>query len=178
VSGVTRLALDDGAPSSRPPIHARPPAAFEPLDAFQTIATRDVFNAGPLRRAETTSAARLWGVGMHGDEAVRRDRGSGDAASNACSEVGDEIGRARITASMGPGDAPGRRGEHTCCSPPSPAPRRASAARPASGGCPPTLPRARSARPDPDSYIVDRGALTGAVDNTSGLLTQLRAVRR
>jgi general secretion pathway protein C len=28
----------------------------------------------------------------------------------------------------------------------------------------------------PDSYIVDRGALTGAVDNTSGLLTQLRAV--
>jgi general secretion pathway protein C len=28
----------------------------------------------------------------------------------------------------------------------------------------------------PDSYIVERRALTGAVDNTSGLLTQLRAV--
>ena len=52
-------------------------------------------------------------------------------------------------------------------------------AAPARAADEPAAPRTADAtirQTGPDAFIVQRAALTGAVDNTSGLLTQLRAV--
>ena len=176
VSGVARLTLD--APPAIPPDEAAPaPAAFEPLDAFQTIAARDVFNAGPIRRTETAPAARLWGVGMHGDQAyaVIEDPATHE---QRLQRVGDEIGGARITAiEWDRVTLRGADGQQTLLltTEPSVAEGEQAAAAPP-GGMPPDAPDVPIRQTGADSFIVDRSALTGAVDNTSGLLTQLRAV--
>jgi len=177
VSGVTRLVLDD-APIAPAGETAPAPAAIEPLDAYQTIATRDVFNAGTPSRSAAAPAVRLWGVGMHGDEAyaVIEDPATRE---QRLQRVGDEIGGARITAiawdRVTLRDA---EGEHTVLLTTEPSAPDAGERRAAlpSGGMPPDAPDVPVRQTGPDSYIVDRGALTGAVDNTSGLLTQLRAV--
>jgi general secretion pathway protein C len=177
VSGVTRLLLED-APIAQP-VEATPvPPAIEPLDAFQTIATRDVFNAGAPKATGTAPAVRLWGVGMHGEDAyaVIEDPATRE---QRLQRVGDEIGGARITAiawdrvTLRDAD-----GEHTLLLTTEPGVADADAGRAGlpPGGIPPAAPDVPVRQTGPDSYIVDRGALTGAVDNTSGLLTQLRAV--
>jgi type II secretion system protein C len=177
VSGVTRLALDDRAPlvgDDREPAAAS--ATPEPLEAFQTIATRDVFNGGAAPRSGPPPALRLWGVGMHGEQAyaVIENSATGEQALH---RVGDEIGDARITAISWDRVTLRRPdGEHTLVLTTEPA---AGADTP--GGerpvvVPPSQPDRQVRQTGPDSFIVDRRALTGAVDNTSGLLTQLRAV--
>ena len=176
VSGVARLLMDD-APIASSGDTAPAPTALEPLDAFQTIATRDVFNAGAPVAAGVPSALRLWGVGMHGDDAyaVIEDPATRE---QRLQRVGDDIGGARLTAiawdRVTLRDA---EGEHTLLLTTEPAAgdgERRTAVPP--GGMPPDAPDVPIRQTGPDSYIVDRGALTGAVDNTSGLLTQLRAV--
>ena len=175
VSGVARLLLDDAPPAGSDAEPAAASAEPEPLEAFQTIATRDVFNGGAATRSGPAPALRLWGVGMHGDRAYAVIE---DAATRTqtLQRVGDVLGEARITAiGWDRVTLRGSDGEHTLVLMTEPAaPDTRGGERPATA-----LPAASDARvrqTGPDSFIVDRRALTGAVDNTSGLLTQLRAV--
>jgi len=173
VSGTARLLLDD-APAPRagsdPPAT---PAAPEPLEAFRPIAARDLFNGGAAARSGPRLALRLWGIGMHGDQAyaVIEDTATGRQDLH---RVGDELGDARITAitwdrvTLRRGD-----GEQALMLTTEPAaPDGDSGTQP---GVAPVV-AAPIRQTGADTFIVDRGALTGAVDNTSGLLTQLRAV--
>jgi general secretion pathway protein C len=173
-TGIARILLDD-PPAALGDIDAPlPSAAPEPLDAYQAIATRDVFNGGAAARSGPAPTLRLWGVGMHGEQAyaVIEDTTTGE---QALQRVGDEVGDARITAITWDRVTLRRPdGEVTLALTTEPA-----AAAPERGpDIPPPSPEANTSvrQTGPDSFIVDRDALTGAVDNTSGLLTQLRAV--
>jgi general secretion pathway protein C len=171
-TGTTRLLLDD-APAIRPDdAPVVPPATPEPLEAFRTIATRDVFNGGAPIRSGPRLALRLWGIGMNGDQAyaVIEDTATGQQALH---RVGDEVGDARITAITWDRVTLRRPdGEQTLELVTEPA--TAADAPAATGPVAAADPSVRQT--GPDTFIVDRSALTGAVDNTSGLLTQLRAV--
>jgi type II secretion system protein C len=178
VSGVTRLLLEDRSlPTGSDAEPGPAPAMAEPLDAFRTIATRDVFNGGSSPRSGPAPTLRLWGVGMHGERAyaVIEDAATGE---QTLQRVGDAIGDARITAiTWDRVTLAGPDGEHTLALTTEPAAADADTRpgeRPAAASS--RAPDTRVRQTGPDSFIVDRRALTGAVDNTSGLLTQLRAV--
>jgi general secretion pathway protein C len=133
-----------------------------------------VFNGGAPIHAGSSLGLRLWGVGMHGDQAwaVLEDTATGEQALH---RVGDEVGDARV-GSITWDRITLRRpdGEQVLVLTTEPAAPAADAGVQATP--PPTAPDAPVRQTGPDSYIVERRALTGAVDNTSGLLTQLRAV--
>jgi len=176
VSGITRLLLEDrSVPTGRDTEPAAAAATSEPLEAFRTIATRDVFNGGPSTRSGPAPTLRLWGVGMHGERAyaVIEDAATGE---QTLQRVGDAVGDARITAiTWDRVTLTGPDGEHALVLTTEPTAGDAGAGeRPAEASR--AAPDARVRQTGPDSFIVDRRALTGAVDNTSGLLTQLRAV--
>jgi general secretion pathway protein C len=159
-------------PADVPPPATTNAAPVPPLDAYAVIAARDVFNPAPTPEP-LTEGLRLWGIGLHGTaaHAVIEDA---TTKRQELYRVGDEIRGARVAAitwdqvtlargdteatlEIGPatasGDAP---------APPADAPAAAE----------PT----RIRRTGGDAWIVDRREITGAVDNMSGLLTQLRAV--
>jgi general secretion pathway protein C len=172
-TGVVRLALPDPLLESAATDAPAPAApATGPLEAYRAIATRDAFN-GAGARSEPVPALRLWGVGMHGTQAyaVIEDAATGRQALH---RVGDEIGGARVAAiawdhvTLRSPD-----GERTLTLTAEPAAREGAEPE---FEVPPAAPDADVRRTGPDSFIVDRRALTGSVDNTSGLLTQLRAV--
>ena len=176
LSGVTRLLLTDLSPPAGsdggPPTASAPP---EPLEAFRKIAVRDVFNGGTPTRSGPPPALRLWGVGMHGEQAyaVIEDTATGE---QTLQRVGDAVGDARITAITWDRVTLRRPdGEHTLVLTTEPAAADPRADERSAAPAPPA-PDTRVRQTGPDSFIVERDALTGAVDNTSGLLTQLRAV--
>jgi general secretion pathway protein C len=150
--------------------------SIEPLDAFRSIATRDVFNGDRAATAGPRLALRLWGIGMHGARAyaVIEDTAGGEQRLVG---VGDEVGDARV-AEIAWDQVTLRRpgGDETLALTTEPASSASSPSAP--HDVPPAAVPADPAirQTSPDAYIVDRTALTGAVDNTSGLLTQLRAV--
>jgi general secretion pathway protein C len=169
---ATARLLDDAPLSVSAPAPDDAPVA-EPLDAFRSIATRDVFNGDRRAASGTRRPVRLWGVGMHGDRAwavIEDEAGGGQTLLG----VGDEIGDARVAAIAWDRVTLSRPdGDEVVPLVTEPAPT-------AHGDAPPAV-AAKAADPSirqtaPGAYIVDRAALTGAVDNTSGLLTQLRAV--
>jgi general secretion pathway protein C len=172
---VARLALDDGP---TPPVaDATPsaPAAAEPLEAFRTIAARDVFNGGGAPSRGPRLGLRLWGVGMHGEHAyaVIEETASGVQTLH---RVGDEVGDARIVAIAWDRVTLQRAdGDQALLLTTEPA---ATETTPGETGAstPARAPDVPIRQTGPGAFIVDRSALTGAVDNTSGLLTQLRAV--
>jgi len=173
---AARVLFDDTVPAAVPDLWADDAGRAEPLDAFQTIATRDVFNGTrDVSPARPRLALRLWGIGMHADRAyaVIEDPATG---RQALYRVGDEIGDARIDAIAWdhvvlrrPG---GDESLPMTTEPSAPAPGGGEPGEPP----PPRAPDATIRQTGPDAFIVERAALTGAVDNTSGLLTQLRAV--
>ena len=173
VNAALRLAANDPALASTPA--APPPAAPLPLDAYASIAARDVFNAG-ARPSDTADAppVRLVGVGFRDGEA----RAAIEDVASRRQElvgVGDAVAGGRVTAIawdhvviatergervLEVAHAPEREAE--------PPPAAAPIVRAAAG----TLVRQTS----PTAFLVDRRELAGAVDDMSGLMTQLRAV--
>ena len=161
--------------AERPP-RARAP---EPLDAWAPIAARDVFNGRRARAPSSDGPRRLVGVGLQGDDAraVIEDRGHAPPGALAGRRRGRRRARRgdrRGTTSCSPAPAARRSLELAPPRPPaaSPTTRRAAAEpvrRPARTTTHP--PHRRRTR-----FVVDRREIAGAVDNMSGLLTQLRAV--
>jgi general secretion pathway protein C len=177
VSAGVRAALDD-APPPAPPFADTPHSdhGLAPLATYDLIAERDIFNPGGHSAAARPSrggSLRLWGVALSGREAHAVIEDTATHRQDLY-RVGDEVGGARVAAidwdrvtlaSAG--------GEETLVlATPESAPP---------SGDEPTAPAARS--PDDrirhvaeNAFIVDRRELVGAVDNMSGLMTQLRAV--
>ena len=178
VNAALRLAVDDVPVAT--PVSALPRAAApEPLDAWAPIAARDLFN-GDAAPASRDAARRLVGVGFQGGEAraaiedVRTHR-------QELVGVGDTVGDARVTSiawdhvvlTGGGGEtvlelatAPSDdRGEPDAQPDADVAPSRAASAG-----------TATIRQTSPTAFVVDRRELAGAVDDMSGLMTQLRAV--
>ncbi len=183
VSEGVRTALDSIPPAPPEPTapSAAPPA---PLADYAVIAARDIFNpprggAAPAASTGDPGALRLWGVALQGSEAraVIEDT---TTHRQELYRVGDQVGGARVAAIewdrvtvAGTGgertlelrpasaDTAGAEGES--------APEVATADARASGD-------QRIHRTAENAFVVDRRELAGAVDNMSGLLTQLRAV--
>jgi general secretion pathway protein C len=178
VSAGLRLAFDEPPPPETDAGSAPTPAAtVGPLEAYATIAARDIFNpSAPTGGTPGTPLAlRLWGVGLFGGEAraVVEDLSS---HRQDLYRVGDEIGDARVAA-IDWDHVTLRRGgvEQTLelsTSPAAGAPVETS--EPAEA--PPATDSATIRRTGANAFVVDRRELTGAVDSMSGLLTQLRAV--
>ncbi|HZP42267.1 MAG TPA: type II secretion system protein GspC [Candidatus Binatia bacterium] len=154
---------------------AAPPA---PLAAYAVIAERDVFNppgTAAGRRGGPAGGLRLWGVALQGTEAraVIEDTAT---HHQDLYRVGEPVGDARVAAiDWDRVTLASPRGEETLeLSAPAagePAPVEATPARAPAGG-----DGGRIRQTAENAWVVDRRELVGAVDNMSGLLTQLRAV--
>ena len=181
VSTAVQNRLAEGPPP--PAEDARPaPAPVAPLADFAVITERDVFNPTPVaagpRSGSDAAGLRLWGVALAGREAraVIEDPAS---HRQELVRVGDRIAGTRVAAidwdrvTLDDGG-----GETTLELRPPPPATAADTDEPA----PPATAAAaiagdeRIRRTAENAYVVDRRALAGAVDNMSGLLTQLRAV--
>ena len=193
ISDAVRVAVDGVPPPSAgdtvPP--AVRPAA---LEDYALIAERDIFNPSPGSgtRAATPSGLRLWGVALQGREARAVIE---DAATHRQDlyRVGDAVGGTRVAAiDWDRVTLAGPDGETTLeLGPP-------AGALPTDDGAPDPAADAAGARADTvgthvrdasapsrdqrirrtgeNAFLVDRRELAGAVDNMSGLLTELRAV--
>ena len=176
VNAAVRLALDD-VPAATP-VSALPRAAApEPLDAWAPIAARDLFNGDAAPRRATRSDD--WSAS--GSRAARRARSSRtpDASPGARGRRRRGRRRARDVDRMGPRRARGRRRRGRARARDRAAgPRRGARAPARRGDAPPDGPRGQRAirRTAPNAYVVDRRELAGALDDMSGLMTQLRAV--
>jgi len=176
VSAGVRLAVDDVSPA---PVEAAPtaPAGPAPLEDYAVIATRDIFNPphGTAVSPDGASSLRLWGVGLDGREAraVIEDT---TTHRQELYRVGDRVAGARVAAIDWDRVTIDRAGgeEVLELSPPvtPPAAEAAAEGTPA----PAAAPDGRIRRTGENAFIVDRRELAGAVDNMSGLMTQLRAV--
>jgi type II secretion system protein C len=171
--GVTTgvdIALDASPTTAPAPVGPAPVLDLEPVDAYAVIATTDLFGSQGGEPGDATAALRLWGVGFDGEDAwaVIEIEDSGE---QGLYRVGDEMGGARV-AEIHWDHVLVRRGARRlklvlerdrrggpAPDPPAPAPARTTVRRTSE-----------------DAFIVDRRQLVGAVDNMSGLLTQLRAV--
>ena len=178
VNAAVRLALD-GVPAATP-VSALPRAAApEPLDAWAPIAARDLFN-GDDAPASRDAARRLVGVGFQGGEA----RAAIEDARTHRQElvgVGDTVGDARVTSiAWDHVVLAGAGGETVLELATAPSDDRGEPDAQPDGDAAPV--RAASAgtatirQTSPTAFIVDRRELAGAVDDMSGLMTQLRAV--
>jgi len=159
-------------PDATAPIPAAPVA---PLADYAIIAERDIFNPTPTGGggATRTGALRLWGIGMHGDEARAVIE---DAATRRQElyRVGDTVGGARLTAIDWDRVTLAYAGGEEVLELAPPAEGAPEAAPPMTAAAPP--PDAGIRRTSENAFVVDRRELDGAADNMSGLLTQLRAV--
>jgi len=171
VSAAVRVAVDDGVVPT--PIDEAPARPVQPLAQYAAITERDLFNAGQARRSDPTdtgTALKLWGIALHGDQARAVIEETATHHQDLYA-VGDEIAGAQITAiEWDRVTLLGARGEETLeIAPPATAPSASS--EPST----PTRSDDRVRRTADNTFIVDRRELEGAVDNMSGLLTQLRA---
>lgn len=162
---------------SVPPATVATPAAASqaPLEQYAVIAARDLFNPVATEVADTgTDGLRLRGVGFHGGiaHAIIGDDATG---RQELYRVGDALRSGRVAAIAwdqvtvrGPGgETTLELATETDAGPADAPPPAAMAA---------AAPAATIRKTGADAFIVDRRELAGAVDNMSGLLTQLRAV--
>jgi general secretion pathway protein C len=176
VSAAIRVATSGEVPIAtfQPQDGAGARRALDSLDAYGVIAARDVFNPAAAADRRVAEGLRLWGVGLHGTSghAVIEDL---ETHHQELYRVGDAIRGARIVAivwdrvtlEQGGQEATlelAPPGEHHGAQP-----DVAAATTPAEAA-------ATIRRTGADAFIVDRRELAGAVDNMSGLMTQLRAV--
>ena len=173
VNAAVRLAIDT-VPSATAVNSLPRPAAPEPLDAWAPIAARDVFN-GTAPSAGGDATRRLVGVGFQGGEARAAIEDTRTHRQELV-RVGDAVGDARVLSiawdhvvlANAAGEtllelAPSEAGaDETAPEPPTTGPAVASH----------TTIRQTSAT----AFVIDRRELAGAVDDMSGLMTQLRAV--
>ncbi|TMB23840.1 MAG: hypothetical protein E6J59_01130 [Deltaproteobacteria bacterium] len=174
--GVTTAldaAVDDVPPAPVEPAAAPPPHGPGPLADYALIAERDLFNPAREGGAPARHAAlRLWGVGLQGRDAraVIEDTAT---HRQELYRVGDQVGGARIASidwdRVTLEDDGGE--EVLELAPPATAP---SAETPAAPAAVPADEHIR--RTAENAFVVDRREVAGAVDNVSGLMTQLRAV--
>ena len=173
--GVTTAldaAVDDVPPAPVEPAAAPPPHGPGPLADYALIAERDLFNPAREGGAPARHAAlRLWGVGLQGRDAraVIEDTAT---HRQELYRVGDQVGGARIASiDWDRVTLEGDGGEEVLELAPPAAPPSAET---------PDAPGARAddriRRTAENAFIVDRREVAGAVDNVSGLMTQLRAV--
>src|SRR6266849_846640 len=177
--GVTTglgTAVDDVPPA--PAAAAPAPGAHTPgpLADYALIAERDIFNPARGGGADAPRAAlRLWGVGLQGSEAraVIEDT---TTHRQELYRVGDQAGGARVASiDWDRVTLEGDGGEEVLeLSPPPSAPAGVTAQPPPAEAAAPADERIR--RTAENAFIVDRREVAGAVDNASGLMTQLRAV--
>jgi len=177
VSAGVRLAADVPVPPAEAAVSAPAPAPLEPLAAYAVIAERDLFNpAGTGRGTQTASGLRLEGVALHGTEgaAVIEDA----SGRQALYRVGDAVGEARVAAIGWDRVTLARAGAEEVLELGSPRTGEAAGADAAAAPVPAIAAAAdeRIRRTGENAFVVDRRALAGAVDNMSGLLTQMRAV--
>jgi general secretion pathway protein C len=178
VNAAVRLAFDD-VPVATPVSALRRAAAPEPLEAWAPIAARDLFN-GDAAPASRDAARRLVGVGFQGGEA----RAAIEDARTHRQElvgVGDTVGDARVTSiAWDHVVLTGTGGETVLELATAPSDDRGEPDAQPDGDVAPV--RAASTgtatirQTSPTAFIVDRRELAGAVDDMSGLMTQLRAV--
>jgi general secretion pathway protein C len=152
-----------------------PPPA--PLADYAVIAERDVFNPGRATGAAAAPATlRLRGVGLHG--------GAGTAAIEDTAahrqdlyRIGDAVAGAQVAAIDWDRVTLSRGGVEEVLEL---APPEATDAADAPADTAPIKTAAtrdeRIRQTSANAYVVDRRELTGAADNMSGLMTQLRAV--
>ncbi len=171
VNAALRLATDDVPPAASVTVAA--PAASEPLDAWAPIAARDIFN-GTRTRAAGEATRRLVGVGFQAGEA----RAAIEDLRTHRQElvgVGDPIGDARVASiAWDHVVLVGTGGETVLALAAAEAPTDATP-EPATAE-PAASPSATIRQISATGFVVDRRELAGAVDDMSGLLTQLRAV--
>ena len=147
-----------------------------PLERYETIVTRDIFDPGGGPEHAAAGRLRLLGVGLYRGEAraVVEDTRT---HRQELHRVGDEIAGARLAAiewnriTLTRGTVDDVLELATATSEPVPsalaAVNAAPSTSPDSGGI---------HRTGANGFVVDRREIVGAVDNMSGLLTQLRAV--
>ncbi|HKA92821.1 MAG TPA: type II secretion system protein GspC [Acidimicrobiia bacterium] len=149
--------------------------ALDPLDSYGVIAARDVFNPAAATDRRVAEGLRLWGVGLHGTSghAVIEDL---ETHRQELYRVGDTIRGARVVSIAWDRVTLEQAGQEATLELAPPGEHRAGAPDDAHG--PSDLPAASPniRRTGADAFIVDRRELAGAVDNMSGLMTQLRAV--
>jgi len=143
-----------------------------PLADYAVITERNLFDAAHAAAAAPHAAAlRLWGIAFAGTEAVAIIEDTA-TRTQALYRLGDRVGDGRLasigwdraTVAFDGGDA-----VLEIATEPAPADAPATEdAAPAAGE--------RIRRTGENAYLVDRREITGALGNTSGLLTQLRAV--
>jgi general secretion pathway protein C len=171
VNAALRLAAADVPPATR--VAVATAVASEPLDAWAPIAARDIFNGARTAAAGDTTR-RLVGVGFQGGEAraaiedLRTHR-------QELVAVGDAVGDARVgSIAWDHVVLVGGGGETVLSLAPfemaADVPAEPAAAEPPA----PASPTIRQT--SATAFIVDRRELAGAVDDMSGLMTQLRAV--
>ncbi|MCW5893631.1 MAG: hypothetical protein KIT14_24215 [bacterium] len=171
VSTTLRLATWSVPPAA---IARSRPAAPAPLEQYAVIAARDLFNpVAPQVAGADTGGLRLRGVGFHGGiaHAIIDDDATG---RQELYRVGDALRAARIAAIAWDQVTLRAPGGETVLE------LATAEAAPADAAPVPIVaaatPGATIRRTGADAWIVDRRELAGAVDNMSGLLTQLRAV--
>lgn len=176
VSAGLAAATSGGVPDLIAPVLPAPlPRALDPLESYAVIQTRDLFNPLPEVDRRLTDGLTLWGVGLHGarGHAVIEDV---EARRQELYRVGDTVRGARVTAIAWDRVTLERDGVEATLELASPGERRVDEATAAAGEASSPAPSQRIRRTGADAYIVDRRELAGAVDNMSGLMTQLRAV--
>jgi general secretion pathway protein C len=170
-------ALPPAAAATTAPVAVAPAT----LADWDVIVERDVFNAGGASAAPArTEGLRLWGVGLEGRDAWAV---IGDARSGRQElyRVGDAVGGARLAAIEWDRVTLARAGGESVLELTPPAAHDPDAGDDAPAEPAAVRPVAASAdegirRTSENAFIVDRREIAGAVDNMSGLLTQLRAV--
>jgi general secretion pathway protein C len=155
------------------PVNAPHPIASEPLDAWAPIAARDLFN-GARDAVPADGSRRLVGVGFQGGEARAAIEDTRTHRQELL-KTGDTIGDERVTAiAWDHVVLAGAGGEHVL---ELGTPEGVPTERPDDTGEPALPPTHATIRQtSATAFIVDRRELSGAVDDMSGLLTQLRAV--
>ena len=148
--------------------------ALDPLDSYGVIAARDVFNPAAATDRRVAEGLRLWGVGLHGTSghAVIEDL---ETHRQELYRVGDAIRGARVVGIAWDRVTLEQSGQEATLELAPPGERHAAQAEDGAAA-PPTQTPATIRRTGSDAFIVDRRELAGAVDNMSGLMTQLRAV--
>jgi len=172
VSTALRLATDDVPAAAA--AAATPPATLAPLEAFATIAERDLFNAGaPSASPAADGRLRVVGVGMQGTQAWAAVEDT-TTHRQTLVHAGDALGNGRVTAIAWDHIVlAGRDGDTVLEVARAPA-REPTSAEPVAVAS--TAANVGVRQTSTTGFVVDRRELAGAVDDMSGLMTQLRAV--
>jgi general secretion pathway protein C len=177
VNAALRVRLADVSPSDDGPVAAPVAAPLPPLADFAVIAERDVFNAGRTTAPGAQAGAlRLRGVGLHGGVATAAIEDTA-AHRQDLYHVGDTVAGAQVAAIDWDRVTLARGGVEDVLE--LAGPESGEAPEPASDAAPADVvfsPDARIRQTSANAWVVDRRELTGAADNMSGLMTQLRAV--